>query len=156
MAIPKELFRQKVNISTDLANSYVENFKFSTRHPINKFLLTDVDLGTQFVYQDRTFTIHGMTQSELIIVTEIVDGRLFYWEVTASFVQMRLGRFYTEWRNNGVNGKTESLKKEYEINNLYLPSPKPSRKKKDTNDELPEDDFIMETYTEESETVNEF
>ena len=146
MAAPKELFKQKVNISPVLAQSYVKNFKFLTGHPINKHLLTAEDLGKQFEHQNRIFTILGMTGAEHLIVTEVVDGRTFHWEVTTHFVQMKLGRFYEEWKT-APNGLRVTSQKVYELNDLYLPNPKPSRKKKETVEELPEEP-IMESYVE--------
>lgn len=147
MAAPKELFKQKVNVSEVLSNSYVKNFEFHTRNLINKHLLTSEDLGTTFEHQGRTFTIHGMTENEHMIVTENIDGRIVYWECTTYFVQMKLQRFYCEWKK--VNGITITVPKDYDLNRLYLPNHKSSRKKKSNDEELPEDEPMMETYVED-------
>ncbi len=153
MAAPKELFKQKVNVSKSLSDFYVKKFKHLTGHPINKHLLSVEDLGKTLEYQGRNFTIHGMTESEHVIVTEIVDGVTFYWETTSSFIQMRLGRFYDEWKTL-PNGLKITSQKVYELNDLYLPNPKPSRKKKEVLDELPEEP-MMESYVEDEIGVEE-
>jgi hypothetical protein len=148
MAAPKELFKQKVNVSPVLAKSYVKNFEFHTRNLVNKHLLTTEDLGKTFEHQERTFTIHGMTENEHMIVTENIDGRIVYWECTTYFVQMKLERFYCIWQK--VNGITITVPKEYDVNRLYLPNHKASRRKKVSEEELPEDEPIMETYVEDT------
>jgi len=148
MAAPKELFKQKVNVSEVLANSYIKNFEFHTRNLINKHLLTIEDFGTTFEHQGRIFKIHGMTEGEHMIVTENIDGRIVFWECTTYFVQMKINRFYCEWKK--VNGITIPLQKDYDLNRLYLPNHKASRRKKVSEEELPEDEPIMETYVEDT------
>lgn len=146
MAAPKDLFRQKVNVSEVLSNSYVKNFAFNTRNLINKHLVGIEDVGVTFEHQGRTFTILGMTENEHMIVTEQVNGNTVYWETTTYFVQMKLNRFYCEWKK--INGITITLQKDYDLNRMYLPSHKASRKKKvDDEAELVEAEEAANTVT---------
>ena len=149
MAAPKDLFRQKVNVNEVLTAYWHKCFAFNTRQLINKHLLSIEDVGISFEHQGRTFTILGMTENEHMIVTEQVDGRTIYWETTTYFVQMKLNRFYVEWKK--VNGVTITVQKDYDIHRMHLPSHKASRKKRvDDEAELVDDETIMETYVEDT------
>jgi phage/plasmid-associated DNA primase len=89
-----------------------------------------------------------MTETEHMIVTEQVNGRTVYWETTTTFVQMKLKRFYVEWRK--VNGVTLTFQKDYDINRMFLPPHKVSRKKKADEAKLVDDESIVETYVEDT------
>lgn len=143
MAIQR-LMRQKINVSSTMIFEWKRNMEFNLRNLINKHLLKVEDLNTSFEHQDRTFTIVGMTSSENVILSEEIDGELYYWECTPHFVQMKLNRFYVEWKK--VNGIRVPFSMAYEDRKLYLTNNRAYRKKKE---ETVEEEPVMETYVED-------
>ena len=143
MAIQR-LMRQKINVSSIMLFEWKRNLEFNLRNLINKHLLTVEDLNTSFEHQDRIFTIIGMTESENVILSEEIDGELYYWECTSGFVQMKLNRFYVEWKK--VNGIRVPFPMTYEDRKLYLANNRVYRKKKE---ETEEEQPVMETYVED-------
>lgn len=149
MATPRELMRQKINVSPTLIEYYEKMYDLSVRNLINKWLLKKEDRGTTFEYKGRIFTIVGMTENEHCILSEIIDGTTVYWECTAHFVQYSLRRFYTEWIKM-PNGKYMDRAKIYENSKLHLPLHKSRRKKKEEAEELVvEEEFQLESYFED-------
>jgi hypothetical protein len=144
MAIQK-LMRQKINVSPIMLFEWKRNMEFNLRCLIHKHLLSKNDYQSEFIHQGRTFTIVGMTEMEHVIVEEIFEGEKYYWECTAEFAQMKLGRFYTEWKI--INGIRIAVNAPYEDRKLYLPINRIQRKKKEEVEET--EDPIMETYVED-------
>jgi hypothetical protein len=143
MAIQR-LMRQKINVSSTMLFEWNRNMKFNLRNLINKHLLTVNDYNTTFNHQDRTFTIIGMTESENVILSEEIDGELYYWECTSCFVQMKLNRFYVEWKK--INGIRVPFPMVYEDRKLYLANNRVYKKKKE---ETPEEEPVMESFVED-------
>jgi hypothetical protein len=149
MAIQK-LMRQKINVSPTMLFEWKRNLEFNLRNLINKHLLKVEDLNTSFEHQDRIFTIVGMTESENVILSETIDNEIYYWECTSCFVQLKLNRFYVEWKK--VNGVRVPFPMVYEDRKLYLANNRIYRKKKE---EVAEEEPVMETYTEDTYTEEE-
>jgi hypothetical protein len=140
-----KLMRQKINVSSIMLFEWKRNMEINLRSLIHKHLLSMDDYGIEFEHQDRKFTFIGMTETEHAIVEETIEGEKYYWECTAEFVQLKLNRFYTEWKIiNGIRVPFNAL---YENRKLYLPINRIHRKKKE--EVVEEEEPLMETYVED-------
>jgi hypothetical protein len=148
MAVQK-LMRQKINVSPIMLFHWKKAMDINLGCLITKHLLTQKDYGNTFDHQDRTFKIIGMTESDNVILEESVNEEKFYWECTADFVQLKLGRFYTEYKMiNGIRVPFNAL---YENRKLHLPVNRMYRKKKEDEETVVEEqEPIMETYVEDT------
>jgi len=142
----RDLMRQKVNVTPALIQKWSENMDYNLRNLIHAELLTPEDRGRTFVHQDREFTIIGMTENDYMVLSEQYEGNTVYWVCTTAFVQMKLGLFYSEWKE--VAGKIIPIEKPYETSRLLLPNNKTIRKKKE-DEEIVEDEVEMEEYVED-------
>jgi hypothetical protein len=141
-----KLMRQKVNVSPIMLFEWKRYMEFNLRSLIHKHLLSMDDYEKEFEHQERTFKIVGMTEMEHVILEETIDGENFYWECTSEFVQLKLSRFYTEWKIiNGIRVPFNAL---YDNRKLHLPINRLHRKKKEEEPVI-EEEPIMETYVED-------
>jgi hypothetical protein len=90
--------------------------------------------------------------SENMILSEVIDNETYYWECTSCFVQMKLNRFYVEWKK--INGIRVPFPMVYEDRKLYL-APNRVYKKKKEEEEIVEKEPVMETYVEDTYSDDE-
>jgi hypothetical protein len=140
----RPLMRQKIRVSSVLLNKWEKEFLFDCRHIVHGSLLEPTDLGAEFTHQDRKFQIAGMGEGRNVMLREIREEGIFYWECTRHFAQLMLGRLNKEFKKT-TSGKTILVDMPYDTVQLHLP-PKNTRGRKPKVEEKEidtmEDEFV--------------
>lgn len=94
------LMKQRVNVTNEILIEWSDNLNKQVSSIISKFLIKPIHINKLIKFDvggnERSFKIIGMSENEHIILEEILNTGIVYWECTYQLVQYKLGLFNRE------------------------------------------------------------